>query len=93
MTRDERPRVILDCTVFARALINPKGPAGACVSHAQRGNYTLVISEYVLKESQELPSNLKANRGPTPSGSKPHHTHTDLKESEFSIQSAASIRR
>lgn len=65
MTHPERHRVVLDCTVFARALINPNGPAGACVSHAQRGSYTLIISQYVLQEIRELPSKIKASRGVT----------------------------
>lgn len=65
MTRGERPRVVLDCTVFARALINPKGPAGTCVSHAQRGSYTLVISDYILQEIRDLPSKIKPSRGVT----------------------------
>ncbi len=63
MSGDETSRVVLDCTVFARALINPKGPAGLCVYHAQQGSFTLILSEYVLAEIRELPGKIKPNRG------------------------------
>jgi uncharacterized protein len=51
-------RVVFDCTVFAQALINPRGPAGACVIAAQSGRLRLFISEYVLAEVRELPGKL-----------------------------------
>ena len=58
-------RAVLDCSVYARALINPKGPAGACIALAQRGNFALIISEYVVQEIRELPSKIKPSRGVT----------------------------
>lgn len=51
-------RVVFDCTVFAQALINPKGPAGACVTAAQSGRLRLFVSEYVLTEVRELSGKL-----------------------------------
>ncbi|MEX0776409.1 MAG: putative toxin-antitoxin system toxin component, PIN family [Phycisphaeraceae bacterium] len=51
---------VFDCTVFAQALINPKGPAGACVSAAQTGQVRLFVSDYCLGEIRELSIKLPA---------------------------------
>lgn len=59
-------RVVFDCPIFAQALINPRGPAGACITLAQSGQITLFISEYVLREIRELPQKLKPKLGVTP---------------------------
>jgi putative PIN family toxin of toxin-antitoxin system len=50
--------VILDCTVFAQALINPHGPAGAVVSAAQRNEIVVVVSDHVLAEVRALAAKL-----------------------------------
>ena len=57
--------VVFDCSVFARALINPHGPAGACLAAAQKGEVHLVVSDYVLTEILELPDKLPPKRGVT----------------------------
>jgi putative PIN family toxin of toxin-antitoxin system len=59
-------RAVFDCTVFAQALINPHGPAGACLRSAQTGRTLLFISDYVLREIRELPSKLPARLDVTP---------------------------
>ena len=61
----ERATVVFDCSVFARALINPYGPAGACVTAAQRGQVRLVVCEDILAEVLELPLKLPPRRGVT----------------------------
>jgi predicted nucleic acid-binding protein len=57
--------VVFDCTVFAQALINPKGPAGACLSAAQQNRLRLFISNYVIQEIRELPTKLPPRLGVT----------------------------
>jgi putative PIN family toxin of toxin-antitoxin system len=66
MSFDDAEKVVFDCTVFAQALINPRGPAGACITHAQNGRITLFISGYVLREIRELPSKIRPKFGVTP---------------------------
>ncbi len=51
--------------VFAQALINPTGPAGACVELARMRRIQLVISSYVLQEVRELPAKLPRRLGIT----------------------------
>lgn len=63
---DPSGRVVLNCSVLARALINPKGPAGGCVSHILQGRLALFLSDYVLQELRELPEKIKPSRGVTP---------------------------
>lgn len=65
MPLDHRIRVVFDCSVFARVLISPKGPAGECLSAAQRGEIQLFVSEFVLQEIRELPGKVKPKRGVT----------------------------
>lgn len=65
MTPADLNRVVFDCNVYAQALINPKGPAGACLVAAQDGRIILFISEYVIQEIRELPTKLKAGLGVT----------------------------
>lgn len=62
MAADAIP-VVFDCTVFAQALINPRGPAGRCFTAAQQGKLILFVSEYVLNEVRELPSKLPVRMG------------------------------
>ena len=57
--------VVFDCSVFTRALINPHGPAGACLTAAQKGEVHLVVSDHVLTEILELPDKLPPKRGVT----------------------------
>jgi putative PIN family toxin of toxin-antitoxin system len=61
-----RRAAVFDCNVFAQALINPRGPAGASVTAAQAGRVTLYVSDYILQEIRELPSKLPAKLGVTP---------------------------
>lgn len=58
-------KVVFDCPVFAQALINPRGPAAACLGHAQQGNVILSVSDYVLQEIRELPQKIKPQLGVT----------------------------
>ena len=53
-------RVVFDCNIFAQALINPRGPAGAAVTAAQQGQIQLYVSDHVLREILELPPKLPA---------------------------------
>jgi len=61
----EDRRVVFDCSVFARALISPKGPGGACLEGAQHGMLRLVVSAYVIQEIRELPLKIKPKLGVT----------------------------
>lgn len=58
--------VVFDCGVFAQALMNPKGPAGACLAHAQSRRLTILITQYILQELRELPQKLPPKFGVTP---------------------------
>jgi putative PIN family toxin of toxin-antitoxin system len=51
-------RAVFDCMVFAQALISPDGPAGVCVEAARSGRLQLLLSDYVLRELNELPAKL-----------------------------------
>lgn len=51
-------RAVLDCMVFAQALINPDGPAGECVVRGSGQQFTIVLSPQVLAEILELPQKL-----------------------------------
>jgi putative PIN family toxin of toxin-antitoxin system len=59
-------RVVFDCTVFAQALINPKGPAGSCLTAAQGGQVRLFVSDFVIREIHELPQKLPTRLCVTP---------------------------
>ena len=58
-------KVVFDCMVFAQALINPVGPAGACVEMARARRIQLILSSYVLQEVRELPAKLPRRLGVT----------------------------
>ena len=58
-------KTVFDCPVYAQALINPNGPAGACLSFAQAGRISLFVSDYVLQEIRELPSKIRPKFGVT----------------------------
>jgi putative PIN family toxin of toxin-antitoxin system len=49
-------KVVFDCNIFAQALMNPVGPAGACVQAALNGQITLFIAEFVLVELRDIPN-------------------------------------
>jgi uncharacterized protein len=66
MNQDNRDKVVFDCPIYAQSLINPLGPAAACLSHVQTGRLTLFISNYVIKEIRELPRKVKPKLGVTP---------------------------
>ncbi|HEX4796344.1 MAG TPA: putative toxin-antitoxin system toxin component, PIN family [Humisphaera sp.] len=66
MTLSDSTNVVFDCNVFAQALISPRGPAAACVAHAQLGRLVLFVSDYVLQEIRELPQKLKPQLGVSP---------------------------
>ena len=66
MTESVPQRVVFDCPIYAQALINPRGPAAACLSLAQNGRFLLFISDYVVQEIRELPTKLKPKLGVTP---------------------------
>src|SRR5947207_8655167 len=54
----EAERVVFDCVVYAQAVINPEGPAGACLELARKGALSLCTSRYLITEISELPSKL-----------------------------------
>jgi uncharacterized protein len=53
---DKPGKVVFDCNIFAQALLNPLGPAGACVEAAIDGRVTLFISDFVLEELRDIPN-------------------------------------
>jgi uncharacterized protein len=56
---------VFDCTIFTQALINPRGPAGACLTAAQKGHVRVFVSDHVLREIRELPAKLPDRLGVT----------------------------
>lgn len=59
------PGAVFDCTIFAQALINPAGPAGKCITIAQKGEVQLFVSGYCVQEIRELPGKLPIRLGIT----------------------------
>ena len=55
---DTAMRTVLDCMVFAQALISPRGPAGECLQRGTKGEFKIVLSPYVISEILELPDKL-----------------------------------
>ncbi len=51
----ELSKVVFDCNVYTQALMNPLGPAGACVQAALDGRVMLYLSDAVLAEIREIP--------------------------------------
>jgi len=49
-------KVVFDCNIFAQALMNPIGPAGACVQAAFDDQVTLFIADFVISEIREIPN-------------------------------------
>jgi predicted nucleic acid-binding protein len=49
---------VLDCMIFAQAMISPRGPAGECLERAAKGEFTIVLSPHVISEILELPGKL-----------------------------------
>ncbi len=66
MLAGDPANAVFDCPIYAQALINPRGPAAACLAHAQSGRIALFISDYVIGEIRELPGKLKPRLGVTP---------------------------
>jgi putative PIN family toxin of toxin-antitoxin system len=58
-------RVVFDCNVYAKALINIRGPEGACIEMVRAGLLILFVSDYVLQEIRELPAKIPAKYGVT----------------------------
>jgi putative PIN family toxin of toxin-antitoxin system len=65
MSGETGEKVVFDCVVFAQALINPKGPAAACLAFAQQGRVVVFVSDYVLQEIRELPRKINPRFGVT----------------------------
>jgi putative PIN family toxin of toxin-antitoxin system len=57
---DAAMRTVLDCMVYAQALLNPRGPAGECLARGAKGEFAIVLSDYVVEEILELPAKLPA---------------------------------
>jgi putative PIN family toxin of toxin-antitoxin system len=53
---DSPAKVVFDCNIFAQAIMNPLGPAGACLDAALDGRVSLFISDYVLDEIRDIPN-------------------------------------
>jgi putative PIN family toxin of toxin-antitoxin system len=47
--------VIYDCNIHLQFLLNPAGPAGACVRAALAKEAELIVSYYILDELREMP--------------------------------------
>jgi putative PIN family toxin of toxin-antitoxin system len=48
------PRAVFDCNIYLQAIINPTGPAGACLAAAWDGRTRLICSDFVLLEIADL---------------------------------------
>jgi putative PIN family toxin of toxin-antitoxin system len=59
------PKVIFDCNIFVKALINLHGPAGRCLGKARDGQILLIASPYVLAEVREIQLKTPAKYGIT----------------------------
>lgn len=46
-------RAVFDCNVYLQALINPHGPAGACLNAAVAGRFALFCSDMTIVELRE----------------------------------------
>lgn len=62
---DPSPNVVYDCNVFVQALINPSGPAGACLSKVRSREVRLFVSPYVLQEVREIHEKVPPKYGVT----------------------------
>jgi putative PIN family toxin of toxin-antitoxin system len=51
---EERPRVIFDCNVLLQGILNPAGPAGACLQLVKTHRVTLLLSLETLSEAREV---------------------------------------
>jgi putative PIN family toxin of toxin-antitoxin system len=47
-------RVVFDCTLFVQAVASDKGPAFACLTAAEQGRVTLLLSADILAEVQDV---------------------------------------
>jgi putative PIN family toxin of toxin-antitoxin system len=62
---DDPQKVVFDCTVFAQAILNPRGPAGFCLHSAQVGKLIVFLCDYVIQEIRELPHKINPRLGVT----------------------------
>ena len=53
-TIDVPIRSVFDCNVLLQAMVNPIGPAGACLDRVRRGQITLFLSGPILSELIEV---------------------------------------
>jgi uncharacterized protein len=47
-------KVVFDCNIFAQALMNPLGPAGACLQATFDGHASLFVSDFVIMEIRDI---------------------------------------
>lgn len=48
--KDDSLDAVYDCVVYLQALINPAGPAGACIQYLLDGQVRVYASDYVIGE-------------------------------------------
>lgn len=48
-----KPRVVFDCMIFLQAVANENGPAGRCVSEAEKGTVELCVSPETESEVRQ----------------------------------------
>ena len=63
MADDHRLVAVFDCNVYAQAILNRNGPAGALVAAAGRGTFRLAVSDAVLREVDQLRHKFPARSG------------------------------
>jgi putative PIN family toxin of toxin-antitoxin system len=49
-------KAVFDCNIFAQALMNPRGPAGACLQAAFDGQIRLFVADFIFAEIRDLPN-------------------------------------
>jgi putative PIN family toxin of toxin-antitoxin system len=52
--KDNPLDAVFDCVVYLQALINPAGPAGACIQYFLDGEVRVFASDYVLQEFMDV---------------------------------------
>lgn len=55
-------KVVYDCNIHLQFLLNPHGPAGACVQAALQHRANLIISYYLLDELRQMPERATPRR-------------------------------
>lgn len=56
MISPESQRVVYDCNIYVQTLLNPNGPAAACIQQALNQNVSLFLSEPLLAEIRDTPN-------------------------------------